>query len=166
MKLGQRRNYHQGQAPIRYYANQPTRPLWSLRWHPNFMSTYITCVLNVKVLVGTYNQEKVLGAFSVIVLNWWIVCSSTLVPHLSSWRGCCLDTCTRWWRSRSPWPARGTPAAGARPRLYTGNINNYRLLSDIESGEVLLSADQHSLTKLNMVVIMHGCSICGYWPSN
>ena len=49
-----------------------------MRQHPNFMSTYggvnahlalcLSSVLNVKVLVGTFNQEKALvGAFSVIV---------------------------------------------------------------------------------------------------
>ena len=49
MKLGPRRNYHEGQAAIRHYANQPS-------------------VLNVKTLVGAFNQEKALvGAFSVIV---------------------------------------------------------------------------------------------------
>ena len=36
VKLGPRRNYHKGQAAIRYYANQPARPLWPLRQGPNF----------------------------------------------------------------------------------------------------------------------------------
>ena len=27
VKLGPRRNYHEGQAAIRHYANQPARPL-------------------------------------------------------------------------------------------------------------------------------------------
>ena len=40
MKLGRRRNYHEGGAAIRHYANQPARPLWPLRRCPNFMSTY------------------------------------------------------------------------------------------------------------------------------
>ena len=70
--------YHKRRAAIRHYANQPARPLSLLRWHPNFMSTYrgvntrlawcLNSVLNVKTLVGAFNQEKALvGAFSVIV---------------------------------------------------------------------------------------------------
>ena len=59
MKLGRRRNYHKGRVAIRHYANQPARPC-------------LKCVLNVKALVGAFNQEKALvgalvGAFSVIV---------------------------------------------------------------------------------------------------
>ena len=40
MKSGPRHNYHKGRAAIRHYANQPTSPLWLLRWRPNFTSTY------------------------------------------------------------------------------------------------------------------------------
>ena len=40
VKLGPRHNYHKGRAAIRHYANQPTSPLWLLRWRPNFTSTY------------------------------------------------------------------------------------------------------------------------------
>ena len=36
VKLGPRRNYHKGRAAIRHYANQPARPLWTLRRGPNF----------------------------------------------------------------------------------------------------------------------------------
>ena len=55
VKLGPRRNYHKGRVAIRHYANQPARPC-------------LKCVLNVKALVGAFNQEKALvGAFSVIV---------------------------------------------------------------------------------------------------
>ena len=36
MKLGPRRNYHEGRAAIRHYANQPARPLWPLCRGPNF----------------------------------------------------------------------------------------------------------------------------------
>ena len=47
MKLGPRRNYHEGRAALRHYANQ---------------------TLNVKALIGAFNQERALvGAFSVIV---------------------------------------------------------------------------------------------------
>ena len=47
MKLGPRRNYHEGRAAIRHYA---------------------MVVLNVKAVVAAFNQEKALvGAFSVIV---------------------------------------------------------------------------------------------------
>ena len=39
----------------------------------------LNSVLNVKALVSAFNQEKALvGAFSVIVQNRWIVCSSSL----------------------------------------------------------------------------------------
>ena len=49
VKLGPRRNYH-----LRHYGNQPV--------------PYDFCVLNVKALVGAFNQKKALvGAFSVIV---------------------------------------------------------------------------------------------------
>ena len=67
-----------GQAAIRHYANQPARPLWPLRRGPNFtlrdrgvnahLAKCLNSVLNVKALVGAFNQEKALvGAFSVIV---------------------------------------------------------------------------------------------------
>ena len=50
MKLGRWRNYHEGRA-IRHYSN-----------------TSLNSVLNVKALVGAFNQEKALvGAFFVIV---------------------------------------------------------------------------------------------------
>ena len=54
MKLGPRRNFHDGRAAIRHYARGDNARLNS--------------VLNVKALVGAFNQEKALvGAFSVIV---------------------------------------------------------------------------------------------------
>ena len=57
MKLGPRRNYHEGRAAIRHYANQPAH-----------LAQCLNSVLNVKALVGAFNQEKALvGAFSVIV---------------------------------------------------------------------------------------------------
>ena len=34
VKLGPRRNYHEGRAAIRHYANQTARPLWPLRRGP------------------------------------------------------------------------------------------------------------------------------------
>ena len=37
VKLGPQRNYHEGRAAIRHYANQPARPLLHLRRGPNFM---------------------------------------------------------------------------------------------------------------------------------
>ena len=59
------------------YGNQTARPLRPLHWGPNFTSTYhwvnarltwcLNSVLNVKALVGAFNQEKALGAFSVIM---------------------------------------------------------------------------------------------------
>ena len=50
MKLGQRHNYHKGQPALRIYAN------------------HLLNVLNVKELVGAFNQgEALVGAFSVIV---------------------------------------------------------------------------------------------------
>ena len=53
VKLGPRRNYHEGRVAIRHYANRTACPF---------------SVLNVKALVGAFNQEKALvGAFSVIV---------------------------------------------------------------------------------------------------
>ena len=72
--LGPRRNYLKGRAAIRHYANQPARPIWLLRRRPNFTSTYrrvsirlAYSVLNVKAIVGAFNQEKALvGAFSMI----------------------------------------------------------------------------------------------------
>ena len=33
-------NYHKGWVALRHYANQLCRPLWLLRWWPNFTSTY------------------------------------------------------------------------------------------------------------------------------
>ena len=94
VKLGPRRNYHKGRAVIRHYANQPTRPLRLLCRQPNFTSTYrgvkhsvlivnacvliVNSVLNVKALVGTFNQEKVLvGAFSVLVKLCRLIVYST-----------------------------------------------------------------------------------------
>ena len=49
--------------------NQPTRPLLPFHQQPNFTSTYSglsdNSVLNVKALVGAFNQEKALvGSFS------------------------------------------------------------------------------------------------------
>ena len=60
-----------------HYANQTACPLLLLHLRPNFTSTYrgvnvrlakcLNSVLNVKVLVGAFNQEKALiVAFSVI----------------------------------------------------------------------------------------------------
>ena len=77
MKLGRQHNEHKGQAAERHYTNQPARPLWLLRRWLNFASTYrgvnacwarcLNSVLNVKAVVGAFNQEKALvGAFSVI----------------------------------------------------------------------------------------------------
>ena len=37
VKLGPRRNYHEGRAAIRHYANQTARPLWPLRREPNVL---------------------------------------------------------------------------------------------------------------------------------
>ena len=55
-----------------------------MRWRPNFMSTYpgvnayLVSVLNVKALVGVFNQEKALvGAFSVIVQLHRLIVFST-----------------------------------------------------------------------------------------
>ena len=36
VKLGPQRNYHEGRAAIRHYANQPACPLWPLCRRPNF----------------------------------------------------------------------------------------------------------------------------------
>ena len=67
MKLGRRQNYHKGWA-IRHYANHPARPICLLRRRPNFTSAYRgvnarlafchSSVLNVKALLGAFNQEK------------------------------------------------------------------------------------------------------------
>ena len=75
-----------------------TIALWPLRRRPNFTSTYRElmpiwhCVLNVKALVGDFNQEKaLLGAFSVITNSGWNLVSSSIAgpgsPVLSSSRG-------------------------------------------------------------------------------
>ena len=52
-----------------------------LHWRPNFMSTYHgvnACVLNVKAVVATFNQEKsLIGAFSVIVQRHRLIVYST-----------------------------------------------------------------------------------------
>ena len=65
-EIGSVTQYHKGRAALRHYANLP-----------NFTSTYrgvnahlaecLNSVLNVKALVGAFNQERALvGAFSVI----------------------------------------------------------------------------------------------------
>ena len=65
MKLGPRRNYHEGRAAIRHYANQPAP-------YDFCVSDPISClltvgstpvkhsVLNVKAVVAAFNQEKAL----------------------------------------------------------------------------------------------------------
>ena len=69
---------HNLRAAIRMYSNQTYCLLGSLRQRPNALQCHIyflcvggqclNSVLIVKVLVGTFNQEKALvGAFSVIV---------------------------------------------------------------------------------------------------
>ena len=53
--MGRQRNYHKGWAATRHYANQTN-------------NQHLHSVLNVKALVGAFNQEKALvGAFSVIM---------------------------------------------------------------------------------------------------
>ena len=55
MQLGRRRKDHNRRAAVRIYANQTC------------LAECLNCVLNVKALVGAFNQEKALeGAFTVI----------------------------------------------------------------------------------------------------
>ena len=55
-----------GLAALRIYANQPTHPIRP--WQLNCQFSIVDSVLDVKALVGAFNQEKALvGAFSVIV---------------------------------------------------------------------------------------------------
>ena len=57
VKLGPQRNYHKGRAAIRHYDYAYT-----------CSAKCLNSVLNVKVVVAAFNQEKALvGAFSVIV---------------------------------------------------------------------------------------------------
>ena len=75
---------HKGWVGCLAMCLEAVQSLWKLRQGPNFTSTYcgvnaclaqcLNSVLNVKALVGAFNQEKALvGAFSVIVqLHRWI----------------------------------------------------------------------------------------------
>ena len=68
MKLGRRRNYHEGRAAIRHYANQP------------LLAYCHNSVLNVTVVVAAFNQEKALvEAFSVIVQLHRLIVYTALV---------------------------------------------------------------------------------------
>ena len=49
MKLGSQRNYNEGWAAIRHYANHPAHPLWPLGWCPNFgivSKVYLKCIVS------------------------------------------------------------------------------------------------------------------------
>ena len=67
-----------------YEANQPTRPLWPMRWRPDFTSGFMAVkhsVFNVKILVGTFNQEKTLVGACEIFANLCL----TFVWSASGW---------------------------------------------------------------------------------
>ena len=81
-------NYHEGQAALRHYANQPVFhdfcdgiPISHLlnRGVNACLAQCLNSVLNVKVVVATFNQEtSLVGAFSVIVQLHLLIVSFSL----------------------------------------------------------------------------------------
>ena len=108
MKLGRRRNYHEGRLALRHYANQLCYA-WLLCRLPNFMSIYrgvnacCLChksVLNVKAVVAAFNQEKVLvGAFSVITNLRMELFQALLYSNILRGRGNKLGCSGEWARA-------------------------------------------------------------------
>ena len=121
MKLGPRRNYHEGRAALRHYTNQTARPSWLLRRHPNFTSTYLlrdctTSPINrfAALTIGqTFHMQQNMSVFTaaflllnishndIIVLRGCLSSSFNFTcPNNASFPGRCskhaLDYTTLW----------------------------------------------------------------------
>ena len=97
MKLGPRRNYHEGRAAIRHYANQTAWPLWLLRRRRAFSVIVLYRWIVYTALPGTERDiaqklelrwRKMCGATAkcLKVHAWWAFEFATFPPVQLLWK--------------------------------------------------------------------------------